>query len=162
NRSTSRPSRAWFRPGGKVSWTQPRVWFATSPEGPGSRTHPEVCVFGPVGVSSRARTSRSRRRRMALKLVRIDDRLIHGQIVIVDDKTAKDDFLRDLMILAAPQGVPVEVHGTAEGAQRVAQIAATSENAFVLMKSPVTALALRKAGVPIPVLNVGGMGAGPG
>ena len=56
---------------------------------------------------------------MALKLVRIDDRLIHGQvvavwlrtvgadrIVIVDDKTAKDDFLRDLMILAAPQGVP--------------------------------------------------------
>ena len=112
---------------------------------------------------------------MALKLVRIDDRLIHGQvvavwlrtvgadrIVIVDDKTAHDDFLRDLMVLAAPQGVPVEVHGTAEGAQRVAEIAATSENAFVLMKSPVTALALRKAGVPIPVLNVGGMGAGPG
>jgi D-glucosaminate-specific PTS system IIB component len=112
---------------------------------------------------------------MALKLVRIDDRLIHGQvvavwlrtvgadrIVIVDDKTANDDFLRDLMILAAPQGVPVEVHGTADGAQRVAQIAGTSENAFVLMKSPVTALQLRKAGVPIPVLNVGGMGAGPG
>ncbi len=112
---------------------------------------------------------------MALKLVRIDDRLIHGQvvavwlrsvgadrIVIIDDKTAKDDFLKDLMILAAPQGVPVEVHGTAEGATRVADIAATRENAFVLMKSPVTALALRKAGVSFPVLNVGGMGHGPG
>jgi D-glucosaminate-specific PTS system IIB component len=112
---------------------------------------------------------------MALKLVRIDDRLIHGQvvavwlrsihvdrIVIVDDKTAKDDFMKELMVLAAPQGVPVEVHGTVEGAQRVAQIAATSEDAFVLMKSPVTALALREAGVPFSVLNVGGMGAGPG
>lgn len=112
---------------------------------------------------------------MALKLVRIDDRLIHGQvvaiwlrsihvdrIVIVDDKTARDDFMKELMVLAAPQGVPVEVHGTVEGAQRVAQIAATSEDAFVLMKSPVTALALREAGVPFSVLNVGGMGAGPG
>ncbi len=112
---------------------------------------------------------------MALKLVRIDDRLIHGQvvavwlrsihvdrIVIVDDKTARDDFMKELMVLAAPQGVPVEVHGTVEGAQRVTQIAATSEDAFVLMKSPVTALALREAGVPFSVLNVGGMGAGPG
>lgn len=112
---------------------------------------------------------------MALKLVRIDDRLIHGQvvavwlrsvgadrIVIVDDKSAKDEFLKDLMVLAAPQGVPVEVLGTDDGAQRVAEIAGTSERAFVLMKSPVTALRLRQAGVPIEVLNVGGMGAGAG
>jgi D-glucosaminate PTS system EIIB component len=112
---------------------------------------------------------------MALRLVRIDDRLIHGQvvavwlraigadrIVIVDDRTAKDEFLKDLVTLAAPQGVPVEVCTAAEGERRVAELAATSENAFVLMRSPVTALQLRKAGVPIPVLNVGGMGAGPG
>jgi PTS system mannose-specific IIB component len=112
---------------------------------------------------------------MGLKLVRIDDRLIHGQvvavwlravgahrIVIVDDKTANDEFLRDLVTLAAPQGVPVEVYGNAEAATRVAELARSSEDAFVLMKSPVTALELRKAGVPINVLNVGGMGAGPG
>lgn len=112
---------------------------------------------------------------MALKLVRVDDRLIHGQvvavwlrsvgadrIVIIDDKTAKDEFLKDLMVLAAPQGVPVEVHGVAEGAQRAVEIAATSENAFLLVKSPLTALQLRKAGVPFSVLNVGGMGHGPG
>jgi PTS system mannose-specific IIB component len=58
--------------------------------------------------------------------------------------------------------VPVEVHDTTEGAKRVAELAATSENAFVLMRSPVTALQLRKAGVPFDVLNVGGMGAGAG
>jgi mannose/fructose/N-acetylgalactosamine-specific phosphotransferase system component IIB len=32
----------------------------------------------------------------------------------------------------------------------------------VLMKSPVTALALRRGGVPFEVLNVGGIGARPG
>jgi mannose/fructose/N-acetylgalactosamine-specific phosphotransferase system component IIB len=59
---------------------------------------------------------------VSLRLVRIDDRLIHGQvvagwlralgaqrIVIVDDAAARDEFLREVLTLAAPQGVPVEV-----------------------------------------------------
>ena len=112
---------------------------------------------------------------MALKLVRVDDRLIHGQvgavwlrsggadrILIIDDKSARDEFLKDLMILAAPQGVPVEVLTLQEGILRAAQIAATNERAFVLLKSPVTALQLRRAGVSFDVLNVGGLGHGPG
>lgn len=112
---------------------------------------------------------------MTLKLVRVDDRLIHGQvvavwlravgahrIVVVDDKTARDEFLRDLIVLAAPQGVAVEVHGVAEGTPRVAELAGSSEDVFVLMRSPVIALQLRKAGVPFGVLNIGGMGSGPG
>ena len=112
---------------------------------------------------------------MALKLVRVDDRLIHGQVVavwlraigadkiiIIDDATAKDDFLKDVLILAAPRGVPVEVYGIDEGSARVAEVAADDEQAFLIMKSPETALRLREAGVPIPVLNVGGMGSKPG
>jgi mannose/fructose/N-acetylgalactosamine-specific phosphotransferase system component IIB len=112
---------------------------------------------------------------MALKLVRVDDRLIHGQvvavwlrsigadrIVIIDDKSARDAFMKDLMILAAPQGVAVEVLTVEEGILRAAAVAATDERAFVLVKSPVIALQLRKAGVPFDVLNVGGMGHGPG
>lgn len=112
---------------------------------------------------------------MTLKLVRVDDRLIHGQvvavwlravgahrIVIIDDKTAQDEFLRDLVVLAAPQGVQVEVHGVADGTPRVAELAGSSDEAFILLRSPVIALQLRRAGVPFDVLNVGGMGAGPG
>ena len=108
---------------------------------------------------------------MALKLVRVDDRLIHGQVVavwlrsvgadrilVIDDKSARDAFLKDLMVLAAPQGVPVEVLTVDEGTRRATEIANTTEQAFVLVKSPVTALQLRKAGVPFGVLNVGGMG----
>ena len=77
---------------------------------------------------------------MSLRLVRIDDRLIHGQvvavwlralgakrIVIVDDATARDEFLREVLTLAAPHGVPVEVHDIASGAGRCIELASTPE-----------------------------------
>ena len=111
---------------------------------------------------------------MALKLVRVDDRLIHGQvvaiwlkalnarrIVIIDDRTARDEFLREVITLAAPAGVPVEVHDVASGTERVRSLATDTEPAFVLMRSPLVALHLREAGVEFPLLNVGGLGAGP-
>ena len=111
---------------------------------------------------------------MALTLVRVDDRLIHGQIVaiwlkalnakrivIVDDRTARDEFLREVITLSAPSGVVVEIHELASGTERVRQLTADPEPVFVLMRSPVTALRLREAGVEFPLLNVGGIGAGP-
>jgi mannose/fructose/N-acetylgalactosamine-specific phosphotransferase system component IIB len=112
---------------------------------------------------------------MSLKLVRVDDRLIHGQvvaiwlkalgarrIVIVDDKTARDDFLREIIELASPPGVPVEVHDVERGIERVRELTTDPEPIFVLMRSPLTAVKLREAGIEFPLLNVGGMGAGPG
>jgi mannose/fructose/N-acetylgalactosamine-specific phosphotransferase system component IIB len=112
---------------------------------------------------------------MSLRLVRIDDRLIHGQvvavwlralgaqrIVIVDDATAKDPFLSEVLTLAAPQGVPVEVHAVADGAVRLIELARTPEPVMVLARSPRTILGLRQAGVPIEVVDLGGMGSGPG
>jgi PTS system mannose-specific IIB component len=111
---------------------------------------------------------------MALKLVRVDDRLIHGQvvtiwlkalnakrIVIVDDQTARDEFLREVITLSAPPGVPVEVLDVESGTQRVLVLAADPEPVFVLVRSPIVALHLREAGVEFPLLNVGGLGAGP-
>ena len=111
---------------------------------------------------------------MTLKLVRVDDRLIHGQvvaiwlkalnarrIVIVDDRTARDEFLSEVITLAAPSGVSVEVLDVASGTERVRALAADPEPIFVLMRSPLVALHLRQAGVEFPLLNVGGLGAGP-
>jgi D-glucosaminate-specific PTS system IIB component len=112
---------------------------------------------------------------VSLRLVRIDDRLIHGQvvavwlralgarrIVIVDDATAADEFLREVLVMAAPPGVPVEVHTLAEGAARLVELAADPEPVIVLARAPRTVLALRHAGVPIDVVDLGGLGAGPG
>jgi D-glucosaminate PTS system EIIB component len=112
---------------------------------------------------------------MSLQLVRIDDRLIHGQvvavwlralgadrIVIVDDATARDEFLREVLTLAAPPGVPVEVLGLAEGAARCIELSTSPEPVMVLARTPRTVLLLRQAGVPIEVVDLGGLGAGPG
>lgn len=111
---------------------------------------------------------------MGLRLVRVDDRLIHGQVVaiwlktlgakrilIVDDRTAKDAFLRDVLELTAPAGVALEILDSETGAQRMREAAADDEPAFVIMRSPTTALQMREAGVEFDVLNVGGIGAGP-
>lgn len=111
---------------------------------------------------------------MGLRLVRVDDRLIHGQvvaiwlkalgarrIVIVDDKTARDDFVSEVITLAAPAGTEVEIHDLASGIERVKRAAVEPEPVFVLVRSPVTALRMREAGVEFPVLNVGGIGSGP-
>lgn len=112
---------------------------------------------------------------MGLTLVRVDDRLIHGQVVavwlkerdakriiVVDDPTAADAFLREVLELAAPRGVEVEVHDVESGAARLKSAARDAEPAFVLLRSPLSALRLRRAGVQFDVLNVGGLGAGPG
>jgi mannose/fructose/N-acetylgalactosamine-specific phosphotransferase system component IIB len=112
---------------------------------------------------------------VSLRLVRIDDRLIHGQvvavwlralgagrIVIVDEATAADSFLAEVLTLAAPPGVPVEVLGLSDGAARCIDLAASPEPVIVLARTPGTVLALRQAGVPIEVVDLGGLGAGPG
>lgn len=108
-------------------------------------------------------------------LVRIDDRLIHGQvvalwvkhlqasrIVIVDDQVAKDSFLQIVLRGAAPPGVEVEVCGLEQATQALDRSEAERAKTIVLLKGPKTALALRNVGVLFETLNVGGMGAGPG
>jgi mannose/fructose/N-acetylgalactosamine-specific phosphotransferase system component IIB len=112
---------------------------------------------------------------VALKLVRVDDRLIHGQVgfvwlraigagmfLIIDDAVAKDSFMRDFVINSHPQGTTVEVCTVEDGATRMKELSTTSNGVFVIMKSPVTAKRLRDMGVEFDLLNIGGMGAGPG
>lgn len=110
-----------------------------------------------------------------LGLVRIDDRLIHGQvvavwlnhirvdsIVIVDDGVAKDAFMQDVLRLAAPPGVAVEARTIAEAVATLGEDAPNRERIMVLLKSPKTARQLFDGGIRYGRLNVGGIGGGPG
>ncbi|MFN2483559.1 MAG: PTS sugar transporter subunit IIB [Candidatus Limnocylindria bacterium] len=112
---------------------------------------------------------------MPLALVRVDDRLIHGQvvavwlreldarrIVVVDDAVAHDQLLREVIELAAPKDVEVEVLDVVSAAPRLSMLDAQPERSLVLVRSPLTALRLTHAGVQLPVVNVGGVGAAPG
>ena len=69
---------------------------------------------------------------MTLALCRVDDRLIHGQVVIgwgiplgvehivlVDDTVAANDWEQDIYRMAVPAGITVEFAGPAEAATRL-------------------------------------------
>ena len=104
-----------------------------------------------------------------LMLARIDDRLIHGQvmtawmkvkpakrIIVIDDKVAKDSFMIDVIELAAPVGVKVSVL-TCDAA--VAELKKGLEMPTILLaKTPVTYKKIIDEGIFIPSINVGGMG----
>lgn len=108
--------------------------------------------------------------------VRIDDRLIHGQvvtgwmrqtlanrIVIVDDLVAKDSFMLQVLKMAAPPNVAVNAYTVEDGIELLkGEPKSANEKILVLAKSPEVILALVEAGVGITHLNIGGMGSKPG
>jgi D-glucosaminate-specific PTS system IIB component len=110
----------------------------------------------------------------SIALVRVDDRLIHGQVVvkwlrqldcreiwIVDDKLSVDSFMQSILRLAAPTDVRVFVVPLSEGAVSLGLVPA-GRNALVLVKSPQTALALLDCGLDFRELNVGALAGGAG
>jgi mannose/fructose/N-acetylgalactosamine-specific phosphotransferase system component IIB len=111
---------------------------------------------------------------MSWLLQRVDDRLIHGQVVIawgsrlrprriwvVDDDAAANAWERDLLASAAP-GVEVRVVGVTEAAAGYAGEVEAEGGAFLIVRSLKTAMALIEAGAPIQVLNLGGLHYAPG
>jgi mannose/fructose/N-acetylgalactosamine-specific phosphotransferase system component IIB len=108
-------------------------------------------------------------------LVRIDDRLIHGQVIavwckhrqftnilIVDDGVAADSFMQEVLSLAAPPGLQVDVLSVEEGIDTLTGDLPNRGTMMVLMKSPQTARRLYDGGLKYSALNIGGIGSGPG
>lgn len=104
-----------------------------------------------------------------LMLARIDDRLIHGQvmtawmkvrpakqIIVIDDKIAKDSFMIDVIQLAAPSGVKVHVLSCTDAIETLKKGLDTTT--ILLAKTPATYKALIDSGIDIKEINVGGMG----
>ena len=102
-------------------------------------------------------------------MARIDDRLIHGQvmtawmkimpakkIIIVDNKVANDDFMISVLELAAPQGVKVEVLNEEKAAERLRK--GLTVPTIILAKSPYAYKALIDNDIYLPAINIGGMG----
>jgi len=110
-----------------------------------------------------------------LGLVRIDDRLIHGQviavwckqrrftrIVILDDGVAADSFMHEVLSLAAPPNLRVDVFSIEEGINILSEDTPDRGTTMVLLKSPLAAKRLYDGGVKYSALNVGGIGNAPG
>lgn len=104
-----------------------------------------------------------------LILTRIDDRLIHGQvmtawmkvmpakkIIIVDDKVAADDFMKDVLEMAAPAGVKMNICSVEQAIGILNQ--GLSVPTIMLAKTPLTLKALIDGGIELKAINIGGIG----
>lgn len=111
----------------------------------------------------------------AVKLVRLDYRLIHGQvitkwnnivhatdIIIVDDELVNDEFMVDIYTMASPPGVDVHVYTVDQFAEKEQQGALDSGNILVLLKKVVTLKRLMEKGIRFPEVQIGGLGGGKG
>lgn len=104
-------------------------------------------------------------------LTRIDDRLIHGQvmtawvqytkgneILIVDDAVAKDDFLKMIMTASAPAGITLRIFGITEAAEYL-KSNDDGKRVIILVKTPFAVNDMLEKGVKLDSLIIGGMGA---
>lgn len=109
-----------------------------------------------------------------IKLVRIDNRLIHGQIItswvrhtksnlvlVANDGVAQSDMRKDLMAAIVPDGIATRFF-TLQKTAEVIHKAADSQHILLLLDTPMDVLYLKKNGVPIDVVNVGNMHGGDG
>ena len=108
---------------------------------------------------------------MILVWVRVDDRLIHGQvavgwtravgatrIVVADDDAAGNTMQQTLLKMAAPSGVEVSVLSVADAAQALLTDRFARDKVMLIVRGPEPLLQIVAAGVPIERVNVGNVG----
>ena len=70
--------------------------------------------------------------------------------------------MQEVLTLAAPPDLTVDVRSIEEGSKELSQDAADRRTTMVLLKSPQAARQLYDRGVRYSALNIGGIGSGPG
>ncbi len=105
---------------------------------------------------------------MGIVHIRVDDRLIHGQvatmwtyylhvnrIMVIDDKASSDDFLKTSLKLAVPQGIALSVLSVDKAAQRINDGIYNAQRVFVILGGVETLYRLINAKVCIKEVNLG-------
>lgn len=104
-------------------------------------------------------------------LARVDDRLIHGEVVtawipttranrviIVDDEVSQDAFNVRVVKALAPAGTKVFVYDVEKASEKLMVPGVDGERLLLLAKTPTTYNRLIKNGVPLKEVNLGGAG----
>jgi mannose/fructose/N-acetylgalactosamine-specific phosphotransferase system component IIB len=108
-------------------------------------------------------------------LSRIDDRLIHGQVVegwvnflkatsifVADDRVASNAFQRSIMELSVPQGLRVAIGRVEDICGQLQAAALTTERIILLFSNPADVVRAIKSGLDCRAINIGGMHYVPG
>lgn len=106
-----------------------------------------------------------------IELLRIDERLIHGQIVtgwskllgvsaivVGNDKAATDDMTKMTLKLAAPQGMKVSIKSVEDAIVLLNDPRCETMSILVIVDNPQDALKIATAVPGIPEINVGNYG----
>ncbi len=112
---------------------------------------------------------------MRVALVRIDSRLIHGQVleawvpyvgatvlVVLNDEAAASELTRSIMAMCVPSTIRVIVARVSEVAALQARPDLAGASAIVLVATPRDALAAHEAGLRFSRLNLGNLHFAPG
>jgi PTS system mannose-specific IIB component/fructoselysine and glucoselysine-specific PTS system IIB component len=108
---------------------------------------------------------------MPIALYRVDDRLIHGQVVVgwgqplglgfivlVDDVVTESDWEQELYRLGVPPDMDVYFTSARDAAQEIAKHASDNRVGMVLTGSVEAMLELARNGaIPITAVNIGGV-----
>lgn len=108
-------------------------------------------------------------------MARVDERLIHGQVMtswlkgtdantvlVVDGPSAASAFLRRILFAAAPKNITLQVMGEEDAAEYLKEEAGAEERVFLLAKTPGPFLRLIRGGVPLREVILGNMGGAAG
>ena len=105
-----------------------------------------------------------------LVFVRIDDRLIHGQVVaawlraydsvqyilVVDDATSQDAFMHEMFQMLVPTGITIDIKSVDNAVPILLE--GLAKPTMMIVKSPETIKRILDSGITFPKLNIGGMG----
>ncbi|WP_125605324.1 PTS system mannose/fructose/N-acetylgalactosamine-transporter subunit IIB [Lapidilactobacillus bayanensis] len=102
--------------------------------------------------------------------IRIDDRLIHGQvatrwstglkvnrIMVIDDEVAADEVQKSILRMAAPAGISTSIITEEKAIHNIKAGKYESQRVLLVVKRPKVLLDLINAGIPIDKINVGNM-----
>lgn len=107
---------------------------------------------------------------MSVDLVRIDNRLIHGQVIeawvphvhadrilVVDDTVSSDPLQRAILELATPRQIKLDICTVEEAVALYREDSFREFNTIVLFANPAEAYAAYSAGFGFTTLNVGNL-----
>ncbi len=107
---------------------------------------------------------------MKIVMVRVDERLIHGQITMrwsksvasnfilcVNDAVAANELQKKVMQMAAPTGIKIEIEDVKTASENIAKEAWPNANILLLIRNPIDILRLVNNGLKINKINIGGV-----
>jgi mannose/fructose/N-acetylgalactosamine-specific phosphotransferase system component IIB len=107
---------------------------------------------------------------VSVRHLRIDNRLVHGQvvvawlaaeradtIVVANDVIAADEFQKTMLLAVKPPSIRELILSVEETLRYVAAPEHAAEQIFLLVKEPADALRLHQGGLGLTTMNVGNM-----